>query len=220
MWPHNSILEPEDCGRYSSHSTQILLPSQRCLPWSKTGRNSSPQTLSHNLCELVVPGLSILNLLPILNSSALPPTLFPSKTTLNLILITAKTKRVFVCNPVRRLFGEMSVADKGNAVLKSFERFSGSMSEEVARGWAVLHYSSNSWWPAATSYVFPGQSNLSLIPKVILRIVELACSKSVEFPMRYREGSRSVTVLISLRNSLYFDMHCLKINVWNWRYYH
>lgn len=182
--------------------------------------NSTPQTLSHNLRGLAVPGLSILHLLPILNSFALPPTLFPSKATLNLILITAKTKRVFVCNPLRRLFGEMSVTDNGNAVLRGFKRFSGSMTGAVARGWAMPHHSRYGWQPAGPSCMWPKQNDLSPTPTVTLKIRELACSSSMEFPMRCGEGGKPVTMLIWLRNSLYFDMLCLKINVWNWRHYH
>lgn len=186
----------------------------------RQGGNATPQTLSHNLHGLAVPGLSRLHLLPILNSFALPSALFLSKTALNLILITAKTKMVFVCNSLRRLFGKMSVIDNGNVVLRGFKRFSGSTTGAVARGWAVPHYSCYGWRPAGPSCIWPGQNNLSPTPTVTLRIRELACSNSVEFPMRCGEGGKPVTVLIWLSNSLYFDMHCLKINVWNWRHHY
>jgi len=59
----------------------------------------------------------MLLLLLMLNSFALSATLFLSKTTLNLILITAKAKRVFVSSPLKSLCGEMSVTDNGNAEL-------------------------------------------------------------------------------------------------------
>lgn len=59
----------------------------------------------------------MLLLLPVLNYFALSATLFLSKTKLNLILITAKAKRVFVCSPLKSLSGEMSVIDNGNAEL-------------------------------------------------------------------------------------------------------
>lgn len=139
------MLEPKVRSRFSSHNTWILLPSLCCFPWSKKDRgNSTPQTLSHNLHELVVPGSSILYLLPIINSSALPPTLFLTKTTLNLILSTAKTKMVFVWSPLRRWFGEKSFIGKvirGFRGLKGFKKFSGRMEhfleDELCRVTAV-----------------------------------------------------------------------------------
>lgn len=178
--------------------------------------NSTPQTLSHNLHELVFPELSILYLLPVLNSSALSPTHFLTKTTLNLIPSTAKTPRVFVWSPLRWWFGEKSLGEVSlswwHVELRGFKKFSGRMEHFLEDGLFCA--------AAGPSCKWPGQNTPSSTPTVTLSIRELACSNSVAFPMRCGEGSKPVTVLIWLQNSLYFDTHCLKINVWNWRHYH
>lgn len=92
----------------------------------------------------MLPGLSTLHLLPILSSFHFSPTFFLTKTTLNLIPITAKTKRLFVSNPLKSLFGEMSVIDSGNAgMLRGFKGFLSeqhwsSCKEDRPRCWTGL----------------------------------------------------------------------------------
>lgn len=131
MWPYTSMLEPEVYGSYSSHNTEIFLTSQHCLPWKLHPTDLVPQFTW-------VIGSRAVHTAPSANTKFFcsSSNLLPFKTTLNLILITTKTN----CNPLRRLFVETSVPYNGNAVLRGFKRFSGSITEAVARAWAVWHY--------------------------------------------------------------------------------
>lgn len=209
MWPYTSMLEPEVYGSYSSHNTGIFLTSQHCLPWKLHPTDLVPQFTW-------VIGSRAVHTAPSANTKFFcsSSNLLPFKTTLNLILITTKTN----CNPLRRLFVETSVPYNGNAVLRGFKRFSGSITEAVARAWAVWHYIIVVTCWSFMHIAWAEQSKP--IPTVVLRIRELACSNSMEFPMSYGEGNKAVTMLIWPQNSLHLGMHCLKINVWNRRHYH